>query len=110
MTTLKFIIKYVSEMDSAVEFYRDRVGLELRFSSPHWSEFDTGQTTLALHIAKIEHPAGSAQLGFGVEDLDEFYAASLAAGVEFSSSPKEEVGARIAKFKDLDGPECSVSS
>ena len=109
MTSLKYVIKYVSDMDGAVEFYRDQVGLSLRFSSPHWSEFETGNTTLALHAANDEHPAGSAQIGFGVEDLEEFYAARSAAGVDFTSPPTEQFGAKIAKFTDPDGAECSVS-
>ena len=109
MTVLKYVIKYVSDMDRAVEFYRGQIGLTLRFSSPHWSEFETGGTTLALHAATDEHPPGSAQLGFGVDDLEEFYAARTAAGVEFTSPPCEQFGAKIAKFKDLDDAECSVS-
>ena len=109
MTTLKYVITYVSDMDNAVAFYRDEVGLVLRFSSPHWSEFETGQTTLALHAANEEHAAGTAQIGFSVEDLDAFYAARSAAGVEFTSSPTVQFGGRIAKFLDLDGAECSVS-
>ena len=109
MTSLKYVIKYVSDMDRAVEFYSDQVGLALRFSSSYWSEFETGGTTLALHLSNDEHPAGSAQVGFGVEDIEAFYAARSAGGVEFTSPPTEQFGAKIAKFKDLDGAECSVS-
>ena len=109
MTTLKYVIKYVSDMDTAVAFFRDQVGLVLRFSSPHWSEFDTGETTLALHAANDEHPEGSAQVGFGVDDLDAFYAARTQAGIQFIAPPTEQFGAKIAKFQDPDGAECSVS-
>lgn len=109
MASLKYVIKYVSDMDRAVEFYRGRIGLSLRFNSPHWSEFDTGETTLALHVANDEHPAGTSQLGFGAEDLDGFYSELKASGVEFTSPPTEQFGARIAKFIDLDGAECSAS-
>ena len=109
MTALKYVIKYVSDMDRAVEFHRDRLGLMLRFSSPHWSEFETGETTLALHLANEEHPPGSAQVGFAVDDVDAFYAEATAAGIEFTSPPADLFGARIAKFKDTDGAECSVS-
>ena len=108
MTALKYVIKYVSDMDRAVEFYRDRVGLTLRFSSAHWSEFETGETTLALHAANEDHPAGTAQLGFGTEDLDVFHAELKASGVEFTSPPTEQFGSRIAKFIGFDGAECSV--
>jgi len=109
MASLKYVIKYVSDMDRAVEFYRDRIGLSPRFSSSHWTEFDTGETTLALHLAGDEHPAGSSQLGFGVEDIGRFHSELSAAGVEFTSPPTEQFGSRIAKFIDVDGAECSVS-
>ena len=39
----------VSEMDRSVRFYRDTLGLKLRFQSPAWTEFEVDGTTLALH-------------------------------------------------------------
>lgn len=86
-----------------------KIGLKLRFQSPSWSEFDTGGTTLALHLASPEHPAGTCQLGFGVVDLDRFYRDLSGQGVEFTSLPTAVHGQKIARFKDADGAECSVS-
>jgi predicted enzyme related to lactoylglutathione lyase len=106
---LAYIIKYVSDMERAINFYKDQLGLALRFQSPEWSEFDTGQTTLALHLASPEHPAGTSQLGFGVPDVGRFYAEKKDEGVEFTSAPAESFGVRIARFKDSEGAECSVS-
>jgi catechol 2,3-dioxygenase-like lactoylglutathione lyase family enzyme len=106
---LNYVIKYVADMDKAVAFFRDRLGLDLRFESPHWTEFSTGETTLALHLASDSHPAGTTSVGFGVEEIDVFYAEALEAGVEFTAPPTEAFGARIARFKDTDGAECGVS-
>jgi catechol 2,3-dioxygenase-like lactoylglutathione lyase family enzyme len=106
---LNYVIKYVGDMDNAVAFFRDKVGLELKFQSSHWSEFATGETTLALHEASDEHPAGSASIGFGSDDVDRFYENARGAGVEFKSEPTETFGHRIARFKDSDGAECGVS-
>src|SRR5687767_6237663 len=106
---LNYVIKYVADMDAAVAFFRDKLGLEVRFRSPEWTEFSTGDTTVALHPASDSHPAGSALLGFGVEDLDAFFAEASADGVEFTSAPVETFGHRIARFKDSEGAECSVS-
>jgi len=106
---LSYVIKYVGDMDKGVAFFKDKLGLELRFQSPHWTEFATGDTTLALHAASAEHPAGSASLGFGVEDLDVCYTGGQANGIEFTAEPTETFGHRIAKFKDSEGAECSVS-
>ena len=106
---LNYAIKFVSDMDAAVAFYRDRLGLAPTFQSPFWSEFDTGETKLALHPASEENPAGSVQLGLGTEDLDNFYAAGQAQGLMFTSAPTDMHGTRIARFRDLDGAEISVS-
>jgi lactoylglutathione lyase len=106
---LKYAIKFVSDMDAAVSFYRDTLGLPLRFQSPAWSEFDTGATTLALHPASDDNPAGSVQLGLGTEDLDSFHAAGQAQGLLFTSPPTPVHGIRIARFRDPDGAEISVS-
>ena len=106
---LNYAIKFVSDMDAAVAFYRDRLGLAPTFQSPFWSEFDTGETKLALHPASEENPPGSVQLGLGTEDLDNFYAAGQAQGLMFTSAPTDMHGTRIARFRDLDGAEISVS-
>jgi catechol 2,3-dioxygenase-like lactoylglutathione lyase family enzyme len=106
---LTYAIKYVADMDRAIAFYRDKLGLELRFESPFWSEFATGDTILALHPASDENAAGSVELGLGVDDLGEFYARREELGIEFTLEPKEEHGARIARFRDADGAQVSVS-
>jgi predicted enzyme related to lactoylglutathione lyase len=106
---LNYAIKFVGDMDSAVAFYRDTLGLSLTFQSPFWSEFDTGETKLALHPASDENPAGSVQLGLGTTDIDNFYASGQADGLVFTSPPTEVHGTRIARFRDIDGAEISVS-
>ena len=67
-------IKFVADMDKAVAFHRDVLGLALRFASPGWSEFDTGAVTLALHPASDRHPAGSVQLGYATPQIEAVYA------------------------------------
>ena len=106
---LNYAIKFVSDMDAAVAFYRDNLGLSPSFQSPFWSEFDTGETELALHPASEEDPAGSVQLGLGTEDIDNFYAAGQADGLVFTSPPTDMHGTRIARIRDPDGAEISVS-
>ena len=106
---LTYAIKFVSDMDAAVAFYRDTLGLTLGFQSPFWSEFETGETKLALHPASPENPAGTVQLGLGSEDIDNFYMAGQTEGLVFTSPPTDMHGSRIARFHDLDGAEISVS-
>lgn len=104
-----YAIKYVGDMDQAIVFYRDKLGLDVKFESPLWSEFATGETVLALHPASEANPAGSVELGFAVDDLGEFYARRAEIGVEFTLEPKEMHGIHIAEIKDADGGDLSVS-
>ena len=69
-TQLRYVIKFVADMNKAVKFYRDVLGLQLKFESSGWSEFVTGETTLALHPASDKNPAGKVELGFTVADVE----------------------------------------
>jgi catechol 2,3-dioxygenase-like lactoylglutathione lyase family enzyme len=107
---LTHVIKFVADMDRAVKFYRDVLGLPLKFESPGWSEFMTGETTLALHPASAKNPAGGIELGFTVPDLPKFHQEMNQKGVEFSMPPtKQDFGAELAQFIDSEGGRCSVS-
>jgi lactoylglutathione lyase len=107
---LTYAIKFVADMDRAVRFHRDKLGLPLKFQSPGWSEFATGETTLALHPASEKNPAGKVELGFQVDDLRKFHQDMLAQGLIFSMPPaKQEFGAYLAQFVDSEGAHYSVS-
>ena len=106
---LRYVIKFVSQMDQAVSFHRDALGLPLKFQSPEWTEFDTGETTLALHLTDDTHAAGSCQLGFSTSALDAFFEEREKRGISFTMAPTNMHGQRIARFCDPDGAETSVS-
>jgi catechol 2,3-dioxygenase-like lactoylglutathione lyase family enzyme len=106
---LSYAIKYVDDMDKAVAFHRDVLGLKLGFQSPFWTEFETGETKLALHPVTGEHKAGEVQLGFRSDDLDGFYGAREANGVEFTMPPTPQHGQTLARFRDCEGAETTVS-
>lgn len=107
--TLAYAIHFVADMDRAVAFYRDTLGLTLKFSSPGWSEFATGETTLALHPASADNPAGSTHLGFGTPDVHAFHRTLTATGVRFTRVPEPLHGVTLAEFVDSEGARCSVS-
>ncbi len=79
-----YVMVNVSDMGLSVAFYRDTLGLRLKFESPGWSEFETGATTLALHLGaraadgaaagQAGPAAGTCSLGFSVSDLDRTHA------------------------------------
>ena len=107
---LNYAIKFVGDMDRAVKFYRDVLGLPLKFESPGWSEFATGETTLGLHPASEKNPAGTVELGFTVPDLQKFHEEMLASGVHFSMPPtKQDFGGSLAQIVDSEGGHCSVA-
>jgi lactoylglutathione lyase len=110
-TKLNYAIEFVADMDRAVKFYRDVIGLSLKFESPGWSEFATGDTTLALHPASQKNPAGRVELGFNVVDLQKFYEDMRAKGVKFPMPPtKQDFGGTLAQFEDSEGAHVSVGA
>jgi catechol 2,3-dioxygenase-like lactoylglutathione lyase family enzyme len=87
-TQLRYVIKFVADMDKAVKFHRDVLGLKVKFESLAWSEFVTGETTLALHPASDKNPAEKVELGFTV--VEAFYRDISAKDVVFSMVPKKQ--------------------
>src|SRR5215471_4898842 len=106
---LSYVIEFVAEMDRAVKFYQDVVGLPLKFASPEWSEFATGETTLALHPASAANPAGTTHLGFNTADIGAVHRDLSVKGVKFTRLPTPEHGITLAEFVDSEGARCSLS-
>src|SRR5436853_5019963 len=99
-TQLKYAIKFVADMDNSVKFYRDTLGLPLKFQSPGWSEFATGEVTLALHPASEDKPAGSVELGFAIDGLAELHDKGAESGLQFTGPLRREHGHLLARFLD----------
>jgi len=111
LDVVPFQAEFVTDMNKAVKFYRDTLGLPLRFESPSWSEFATGETTLALHPASDQNPARKVEFGFTVADVEAFYRDMSAKGVLFSIPPKkQDFGGLLAQFVDSEGAHCSVGA
>ncbi len=115
---LQYAIVFVGDMKRSIAFYRDAVGLTLRFETPEWTEFATEGATLALHAgaaaggapaAASGHEAGSCRPGLQVPDLDAFHARMAAHGVRCVQEPTDSFGVRLAQYADPDGLIVSVS-
>ena len=104
----RYAIKFVADMEKAIAFHRDVLGLKLAFQTPDWTEFDTGATRLALHPEAPGYPAGRVELAFGSQDLDAFFAARDELGIQCIMPPTDLPGRRIARFLDSEGAEMSV--
>src|SRR5581483_6319897 len=102
-------IKFVADMDKAVRFHCETLGLPLKFQSPHWSEFTTGDVTLALHPATAANPAGTVELGFRVQDLRKLYAERADRNLHFLEEPRELHGTLLASFRDSEGARCGIA-
>ena len=48
---LGYAIVFVTDMKRGVAFYKDVLGVPMKFDSPEWTEFDMHGVTLALHAA-----------------------------------------------------------
>lgn len=115
---LSYAIVFVSDMQRSVAFYRDALGLPLRFESPGWTEFATDGATLALHQGDAAggngepaqgNPAGSCRPGLRVPDLDAFHRRMVEQNVRCLQEPQETFGVRLAQYVDPDGLVISVS-
>ncbi len=114
---MNYAIVFVSDMKRSVSFYRDVVGLPLKFESPGWTEFVTDGATLALHASETERggkddpravPAGRCRPGLRVPNLDEFHQRMVRNSVPCIQAPTEVFGSRVAQYVDPDGLGISV--
>ena len=117
MNRIDYCIVFVSDMTRSIEFYRDVLGLPLRFESPNWSELATEGATLALHPAgpsagptPERTAAATCNPGFPVDDLDQFHAAMTSKNVTCIQPPTDEdFGVKLAIYADPDGLPFSVA-
>jgi len=114
---VNYAIVFVSDMNRAVSFYRDVIGLSLRFESPEWTEFASDGATLALHTShgtdsekddRHSAPPGRCRPGLLVPNLDEFHKRLVEKDVPCIQKPTEVFGARVAQYVDPDGLVISV--
>ncbi|HEX9794042.1 MAG TPA: VOC family protein [Planctomycetota bacterium] len=114
---VNYAIVFVSDMNRSVAFYRDVLGLPLRFESPGWTEFATEGSTLALHASDAapggdeaaEHGRpGTCRTGFQVPDLGAYHQRMIEHGVACLQEPQSVFGARVALYADPDGMPISV--
>lgn len=114
---VSYAIVFVSDMQRSVAFYRDVVGLPLKFDSPEWSEFATEGATFALHRSEQaavgadggELPAGRCRPGLAVRDLEAFHLRMIEHNVVCTQLPNDLFGAKIAQYLDPDGLAIAVS-
>ncbi len=112
-----YAMVFVSDMARSVAFYRDVLGLPLKFTSPGWSEFATEGATLALHMTAESgsavdgghgEPAGRCRPGLQVPSLEAFHQRMVELHVPCLQEPTMVFGARVAQYVDPDGLVISI--
>jgi catechol 2,3-dioxygenase-like lactoylglutathione lyase family enzyme len=100
----------VSDVDRAVAFYRDVLGVPFLFRVPGqpMAFFDCDGVRLYLGAPESEDFRSRVVLYFTVDDVDEAYDALKQRGLEFVDAPHvvarmEDVELRMAFFRDPDG-------
>lgn len=79
----------VTDIDTAVAFYRDTLGLTFLFDVPaqQMAFFDAGGVRLYLGVAETPEFSSHPLLYFTVDDITQEHARLVAAGVEFLGDP-----------------------
>ncbi|MDP8969386.1 MAG: VOC family protein [Actinomycetota bacterium] len=112
-----YIVVIVAELDRALRFYVDLLGLPLGHRSGPYAQLQTGETRLALYerqamaatlgtgrLTAPDPDAPGFELGFKVDDVDAAYAELTAAGAAGVSAPTNRAwGQRTAYLRDPDG-------
>lgn len=102
------IIQYVRDMDRAIAFYRDGIGLEVAEQSPGWSMLKCGDAHLALHVlgAKdTETAVPFAGLNLEIDHLDTAVDRAVAHGATLVEirEPTPRVRVRLGVLVDTEG-------
>jgi catechol 2,3-dioxygenase-like lactoylglutathione lyase family enzyme len=119
ITHLKFVGIPVRDQQRALEFYTDKLGLEILTDQP----FDERQRWIELKIPRAETrvvlftPEGHEdRIGtffngsLACDDVPATYQTLRERGVEFVSPPQQQPWGTFAIFKDIDGNQFVLSS
>lgn len=111
MHTLDYVILYVRDVEAAVGFFRDVLGLRHRFTRDGYAEFGTGAAKLGLlqeeratHLIGEAPPGGGgSEILFLVDDVDREAERLRGAGARILSGPEDRPWGH--RTLHLEGPE-----
>ncbi len=112
LTQIYAIMLGVREVARSVEFYRDKLGMAVKFQSAEFAFLDGGGVTLALSLPLASaggQAAGTAEVVFSVNDVRAAYEALGKQGIQFTREPRNVAGESwAANFDDPDGHHLSI--
>ena len=111
------IILYVQDMASEVRFYRDVLGLHIRYpqnledyAEEMWVEFEIGECSLALHGGAQATPDELHEMVFKVENVARARQMIINAGIAMDEIRPLEDGSPISEGRDPDGHRFAIRS
>ena len=97
----------VTDMDRAVEFYHQLLGLKLLFNREDWSEFDIDGQRLALRkVSALPDPGGRPVvpgISLLAQPIEQAIATLKQKRVQFTEELEVYPYGKLASFRDLDG-------
>ncbi len=116
LTLADYVILIVDDLDRALRFYTEVLGLKLGHRSGQYAQLDTGATRLGLYtrdamaelvgvaLRRPSEDTAAFELGFKVEDVDAAYAELVSGGAASVAEPVTRPwGQRTAYVRDPDG-------
>jgi lactoylglutathione lyase len=103
---LGLVMVVVKDMKRSIAFYRDVLGLRLKFETPEWTQLDAGNIEVGLHAESEHlksHETNSVQIGLFVADMQKAVDELKAKGVHIIMPPKKEDFGWLAIVSDPDG-------
>lgn len=109
--SIGYVIVGVTDLDRAIEFYRDSLGFEFVHAAPefHFAEFRVGDRRFSLAGGGgggdgSHKVGGNTGIGFVVADVDAAYRELEGKGVTFTLKPaRQPWGGYMGMFADPDG-------
>lgn len=107
-----YVILYVRDLAVSIEFYRDTIGLPVKFTEAGYAEFATPGTKFALYekrradwlVGRETSPGPAAEIVFVVADVDAEAERLDRAGAEILNGPVDRPwGHRTVHVADPDG-------
>lgn len=112
--TMKIVnVKYMlmaQNMDRAVKFYSQSLGLEVKVHTPYWSELAHGEAIVALHGGG-DGSRNTTGLSFQVDDISSACEVAVQGGAEILNGPQDrpDEGIKLADLVDPEGNEIMFS-
>jgi predicted enzyme related to lactoylglutathione lyase len=108
VTGVDFVAVPTTDLDAAVEFYGNTLGLQRSVYYPerHFAEFETGTVTLSVIVAEkfgLDYEPNHNALALHVEDVEAARATLAERGVQFAADTLDTGVCHMAFFSDPDG-------